>query len=87
MSIAGGVEALLQLFLVGGAKGVALLAELSAGLLDREAVAGLQRLPQPGLRHGAQMVATDPQYPHRPAPGGAGDGSNRIGVRSRHRVS
>ena len=50
-------------------------------------MAGLQRLPQPGLRHGAQMVATDPQYPHRPAPGGAGDSDDRVGVRGRHRFS
>jgi len=50
-------------------------------------VAGLQRLPQPGLRHGGEVVTTDPQYPHRAAPGGAGDRNDGVGVRGRHRFS
>ena len=50
-------------------------------------VASLQGLPQPGLRQGGEPVATDPQNPHRPAPGGAGDGNNGVGVGGRHRFS
>ena len=50
-------------------------------------VARLQRLPQPGLRQGSKMVPTDPYDPHRPAPRGAGNGDDGIGVGGRHRVS
>jgi len=50
-------------------------------------MAGLQRLAQPGLCQGSEVVPTDTQDPHRAAPGGAGNGNDGVGVGGRHRFS
>jgi hypothetical protein len=50
-------------------------------------VAGLQRLAQPSMRKGGEVMAADSNDADRTAPGGAGNGDDRVGVGGGHRFS